>query len=449
MRVLPCLACLLLIGCDLGGEKPVAVAGDPGSDWPSFLGPLGTGVSSETGLLTPWPKDGPRVVWHVSTGVGYGAPAISRGRLFLFDATDGKARLRCLKSTTGEPLWKFEYPSAYEDYFGYDNGPRCSPVVDGDRVYIYGAEGMLHCLRVEDGKEVWKVDTVKKFGVMQNFFGVGAAPIIDGDLLIVQVGGSPPGSAEVAFADLKPNGTAVVAFDKLTGEVKYKTGNDLASYAVPVLAKVGDRRLCFVFARGGLLALDPATGKVDFHFPWRARVLESVNASNPVVVGDKVFLTECYGPGGVLLEVKPGGCTVVWSDADKGRNKSLRCHWNTPIHHDGYLYGSSGRHTNEGQLRCVEFATGKVMWSQGGLDRSSLLMADGHFICLSESGELLLLKVNPDKYEEVSRAEVRDPKDGKALLEYPCWAAPVLSYGLLYVRGKGRLVCLEAIPRKK
>jgi outer membrane protein assembly factor BamB len=329
-------------------------------------------------------------------------------------------------------------------------------VVDGDRVYIYGAEGMLHCVRAGDGKMLWRVNTKNRFGVVQNFFGVGSTPVVEGDLLLVQVGGSPPGSDGVDFQDLKGNGSGLVAFDKYTGEVKYRATDELASYASPVLATVGQRRWCFLFARGGLVGLDPATGKVDFHFPWRSRLLESVNASNPVVVGNRVFISETYGPGSALLEIKPGGCKEVWTDRDKPRRKSMQCHWNTPIHVNGYLYGCSGRHPQNAELRCIELATGKVMWSEPGLTRTSLLLADGHFVCLGEDGAVRLLKVNPKKYEEVSSVELRPVgRDGKPdlqaapLLEYPCWAAPILSHGLLYVRGKDRLVCLELIPARK
>jgi outer membrane protein assembly factor BamB len=372
-------------------------------------------------------------------------PAISRGRLYQFDRHGDRARLSCLNSETGGFLWKFEYPTDYQDQYGYDNGPRCCPVVDDDRVYIYGAEGMLHCVAAADGKLLWKVDTKAYFGVVQNFFGVGSTPVIEGELLIAQVGGSPPGSDQTTP---QGNGTGVVAFDKRTGQVKYRTTNELASYAGPVLATIDGRRWCFVFARGGLVGFDPASGKVDFHYPWRARILESVNASNPVVVGNRVLISETYGPGSALVRVKPGGCEEVWSDAEKARNKSLQCHWNTPIHHDGYVYASSGRYPNIAELRCVELNTGKVMWRQPGLSLCSLLSVDGHFICLSQEGELRLLKINPQKYEEVSHLEVRD-KDGTPLLEYPCWAAPILSHGLLYLRGKERLVCLELIPEGK
>src|SRR5207247_329191 len=152
-------------------------------------------------------------------------------------------------------------------------------------------------------------------------------------------------------------------------------------------------------------------------------------ASNPVVVDDLVFISECYGPGSALLKVKSGGYDVLWTDADKRFDKSMRCHWNTPIHHDGYLYGCSGRHPDEAELRCIELATGKVMWSASELPRCSLLMVDRHFVCLAEDGLLLLLKVNPKKYEEVSRMDLRRKRglDVEApaaneppRLKYPC-----------------------------
>ncbi|MCI0640140.1 MAG: PQQ-like beta-propeller repeat protein [Gemmataceae bacterium] len=449
---------LLLVFCCTGSNLHAQ-----GSDWPQFLGPKGTSVSTEKGIIAPWPEKGLRVVWHRKLGTGYGAPSISKGKLFQLDRVvdqiavkdqiqyfeTNTARLVCLDARTGRLQWKFEYQTDFRDYFGYNNGPRSCPVVDGDRVYIYGAEGLLHCVSTE-GKLLWKVDTRKDFGMIKNFFGVGSAPVVEGDLVLVNVGGSPPGSKEGLqhFADLKGNGSGVVAFDKYKGTVQYKISDELASYASPVLATIDGRRWCFMLARGGLLAFEPKSGKIDFHFPWRAEDFESVNASNPVVVGNQVLITECYGPGSALLEVKPGGYDVVWDDAKKFR-KSLQCHWMTPIHHNGYVYGSSGRHTNHALLRSVEWATGKVMWSEPRLSRCSLLMVDGHFICLGEDGKLRLLKVNSEKYDEVSVTEVvRDPKTGEPILEYPCWAAPVLSNGLLYVRGDDRLVCLELIPQK-
>ena len=444
-----------------------------GTDWPRFLGPTGDSKSTEKGILTKWPEAGPRVVWKRDLGVGYAPPTISRGRLFTFSRFEredgprgaGDCRLTCSNAETGKELWKFEYPTEYEDYFGYNNGPRCCPVVDDDRVYIYGPEGMLHCISILTGKPIWRVDTFKKFNVVKNFFGVAGAPLVEGDLLITIVGGSPADQGPVGLEldRVKPNGSAIVAFNKHTGVVKYTIADELAGYASPVAATIDGRRWCFVFARGGLVGFEPAKGSIDFHFPWRAKSLECVNASNPLVVGDRVLISECYGPGGALLKVKPGGYDVLWSDESKRRTKSLQAHWNTPIHHEGYVYGCSGRHTVGSDLRCVELATGKLMWETDGrkeeddpvMGRSSLLYADGHFICLTEFGELSLLRANPKKHDEVAHVVLRDldgvrrPGFGlPPLLEYPAWAAPVLSHGLLYVRGKDRLVCLELIAEK-
>ena len=456
MRCLALFWCVAVLGCARAKEPEAKASGRKGVDWPRFLGPTGDSVSPEKGIRAPWPKDGLRVVWHRRVGEGYAPPTIAAGRLYLFERRGNTAFLHCLNSATGAAVWQFTYPTEYSDRYSYSGGPRCCPVVDGDRVYLYGPEGLLHCLSTAGGKVVWKLDTKKEYGVVQNFFGVGSTPVIEGDLLIAQVGGSPKGSNEVDFGKVKGNGTAVVAFDKYTGKEKWRLSSELASYASPVLATIDTRRWCFVFARGGLIGLNPATGKQDFHFPWRARAYESVNASNPVVVGDRVLISETYGPGSALLQVKPGACKVLWTDKEKGRDKSMQCHWMTPIHHNGYLYGCSGRH-EDAELRCVELATGKVMWKQEELTRTSLLMVDGHFVCLGEDGVLRLLTVNPKEYEEVSRLVVRPPgKDGKPdraarpLLRYPCWSAPVLSRGLMYVRpGKGHLVCLELIPPKK
>jgi outer membrane protein assembly factor BamB len=411
------------------------------SDWPTFLGPTQDGVSSEKGIK-PWPKEGLRKVWECPLGVGFAPPVIADGRLFHFDRFGDSCRLSCREAPSGKFLWKYEYPTDYEDRYGYDPGPRACPMVDGDRVYVYGPEGFLACLRVTDGQEIWKRDTSAKYHVHQNFFGVGSVPVIHGDLLLVAVGGSPPGPRPFDFRDARPNGTAIVGFDRKTGEQRFAAGNDLSSYASPVIRTINGQPTGLYFARGGLLGFDPKTGATRFHHRWRAKVEESVNAANPVVIGEKVFLTECYGPGSALLDLKSGKPVEVWTDAEKDQiDKSLMCHWNTPIHHAGFVYGCSGRHDNEADLRCVELATGDVKWQKRRTFRCTLLMVDGHFVCLSEYGDLSLIRVNAEKYDEVSKYRVEE-------LDYPCWAPPVLSNGLLYIRGKGKLLALELIAAK-
>lgn len=413
-----------------------------GGDWPTFLGPTQNGVSPEKGILAPWPKSGLKKVWECELGLGYAAPVISQGRLFHADRFGDNIRLTARDAATGRFLWKYEYPTHYEDRYGYDPGPRACPVVDEDRVYIHGPDGVLCCVNATTGKEIWKVDTHAKFFFHQNFFGAGSVPVVDGELLILPVGGSDKGPRPIDFREVKSNGTALVAFDKKTGAVKYTAGYELASYASPIITTINGQKMGLYFARGGLLGFDPQTGTTAFHYKWRAKIEESVNASNPVVVGNTVLLTECYGPGAAYLDLSSGKPKEIWTDAEKDRfDKSLMCHWNTPIHVNGFVYGSSGRHTEDADIRCIELKTGEVQWRQRRTKRCSLTLIDGHFISLSEYGELALIKVNPHKYEEISKYEVPG-------LEYPCWAAPVISNGLLYVRGDGKLLALELIPPK-
>ncbi|MDE0503706.1 MAG: PQQ-binding-like beta-propeller repeat protein, partial [Candidatus Poribacteria bacterium] len=405
-----CMCCCIAYPQCLGAAEDIQPNDlhmrNSGCDWPGFLGPTGDGKSPETGLRLPWRQSGPSVVWHKQLGAGYAAPSVAKGRLFTFDRHGNKARLTCMRSETAEELWRFEYPTDYRDMYGYSNGPRACPVVDDDRVYVYGAEGMLHCVGVLDGELIWKVNTANRFNVVQNFFGVASAPVVERNLLIVQVGGSPPGSPKDVYearGQLSGNGTGIVAFDKFTGEVIYKITDELASYASPSVASINGRRWCFMFARGGLGGFEPHTGKVDFQYPWRSKKLESVNASNPVVAGDLVFISEAYGVGSSLLKVRPSGYQVVWKDAPRRRDKSMMLHWNTAIHYDGYVYGCSGRHAQGSELRCVKLESGEVMWSLRTDERATLLYVDGYFVGLGEYGTLMLIRANPKKPEVVSR----------------------------------------------
>ncbi len=430
---------------DLGTRKQ-------GDDWPQFLGPTADSKSAEIGIR-PWPAEGPKQVWVRPLNESYSIGSVSRGRYYQFDHADNEARLLCLNSETGAEIWTFEYASNYRDLYGYNSGPRCSPVIDGNRVYIYGVAGLMHCLNAKTGELIWKEDLNRRFGVVQNFFGVGSTPVIHDEVLITMVGGSPPESQRIPPGQLDrvtANGTAVVALDKRTGKVRYTVGNDLASYASPRIVNHNERPWCFMFLRSGLLAFNPDNGQTDFEFPWRARILESVNASCPVIVGNQAFITETYGPGSALLSFQPGNYQIAWQDNPRRREKSMKAHWNTPIYHDGYLYGCSGRHTHDADLRCVDFKTGEVMWRKGDVTRTSLLYVDGHLIGLSEDGTLRLFKANPQRFELVSqvRPALRGPggEPGRPLLRYPAWSAPILAHGLLYVRGADRLACLEVIP---
>lgn len=442
-------------------ESPLSNLGtrSRGVDWPTFLGPTGDGKSTERALVS-WPPEGPPIVWQKEIGTGYGIGSTSKGRYFHFDRAGRVARVLCFAAETGEELWRFEYSTNYRDMLGYNNGPRSSPVIDGNRVYAYGVEGILHCLRASDGEMLWRIDTSAKYGVVQNFFGVGSTPAVAGDLLICMVGGSPPGSPGLyeSGGRVDGNGSAIVAFDKFTGGEIYRVSDELASYSSPKIAVIEGRTWGFLFARGGLLGFQPASGKIEFHYPWRDRKLESVNASTPVVVGNEVFVSETYGIGSSLLAVKPGGYDIIWRDARNRRAKSLLTHWNTPIYVDGYLYGCSGRNPPDADLRCLEWKTGKVQWVEQSAgarrERSSLLYVDGHFVVLGEFGTLKLIRANPKEYDLVSEVVLQQPANDptappRRLLKSPCWAAPILSHGLLYVRGDDRIVCLDVSPGRE
>ncbi len=450
---------------EMPAEKPKAESPEtlpvvyPGHDWPGFLGPTGDGKSEEK-ILLDWPEKGLDILWFKTVGEGYSAPSIADGRIFVFDRVKDRARLSAWDSVTGKELWQESYTTSYEDLYQYSGGPRTSPVVDGERVYAFGVEGRLRAHSVETGKVLWEVDTAAQFGVVQNFFGVGGTPIIEGDLLIAQVGGSPAESPSISSGEVKGNGSAVVAFDKMTGKVRYRLSDQLASYSSPRVTTLGGSPWGFVFTRGGLLAFDPREGTERFFYPWRARKLESVNASTPVLVGDTVFVSEAYGPGSVLLRFSAKGPEVIWKDPPR-RGQSLQTHWSTPIFHDGYLYASSGQNRGDAQLRAVEHATGKVAWKEPGLGRSTLLYADGHFVALTETGRLLLLEATPERFhllaemnlgasDDVTNAAAKTgavAASDRPILRYPSWNAPVLSHGRLYVRGKDQVICLDIAPR--
>jgi len=449
-RVHPILL-LLSLGCQKpapeespkpDATKRVSVT-RPGSDWPRLLGHNGDGTSPEKGILARWPKEGLKKLWDCKLGQGYAPPVVAQGKIYHFDRFGDNCRLTCRNADNGELIWKYEYPTEYEDMYGYEPGPRAGAVVDGETVFIHGPDGILAAVNNE-GKEIWKVDTRKTYHFYKNFFGVGSAPLAFGDLLIVPVGGSPDGPKPFDLRDAKGNGSGIVAFDKKTGVEKYKFSDELASYSSPMLAEFHGKTTVLYFARGGLIGFDPTTGKQRFHYPWRAKIRESVNAANPVVSGNTILLSECYGVGAVALEVKADfTLKELWSDKDAERNEqSLMSHWSTPILDGKYLYGSSGRHTPEGDIRCVELATGKVMWKEPLKSRMTFAKIDGHILAYAEEGTLRLFKPNFEKFEMV--AEWKQIPE----LEYPCWAPPVVSRGLLYLRGKDTLACYELIPSK-
>lgn len=446
------------------------------ADWPQFLGPAGDGTSPESGLVERIPTNGLPVVFDLPVGTGYAAPSVRDGKLVLFHRQGNEEIVEALDAKTGRSAWRHAYPSRYQDPYGYNNGPRCAPLLTTNRVFTFGAEGKLLCLDLATGKQLWQRDTAKDWQVPQAFFGVGSTPILEGGKLIVMVGGQP--------------NSGVVAFDPETGKTLWEsvgksnwegvvtlgwraerpyewTGEEkLASYSSPVAATIHGQRHLLCVMRQGLCSLNPTNGAINFTRWFQSFANDSVNAMNPVVQDDQVLLSAAYyRSGAVLLRVKLDGKSVeeVWKDpakhpldpADRDpvtsrwKVPALEVHWATPILHDGHVYAFSGRNEPDATVRCVEFKTGKLKWSRderwpghqhgaqpGVYGRGSFILADGKLIALGEGGLLGMFKPDPDKCEELGRWQVPS-------LGYPCWAGPALANGILYLRNENRLVAVR------
>ena len=422
------------------------------ADWPRFLGVHADCKSQETGLLDAWPKDGPPLEWKKVVGTGYSAPSVSNGNLVLHHRIKKEEVVESMDPLTGKTIWTFKYPSNYIDPFGYNNGPRCTPILTQDRCYVLGAEGKLYCIGIQDGREIWMRDTAKDFNIPEAFFGVGSTPLLEDDKLIVMVGGQP-NSGVVAF-EASTGKTIWENVGKKTWDGERKTGwrgepyiqwqayEKQASYASPVAATIHGQRHILCLMRQGLVSLNPDTGEENFHFWFRARVNESVNAMNPVVSGNTILISAAYYRiGSVLLKVAPGGRSVT----ETWRSRALEVHWTTPVLHDGNLYAFSGRNEPDARFRCVEMATGKLVWDQDEswrksylappekYGRGSAILADNKLIVMGEAGQLGLFRPNPVMPEEISKFQVPEMK-------YPCWTAPVLSNHKLYLRSERRLI---------
>jgi outer membrane protein assembly factor BamB len=422
-------------------------------DWCKFLGPRGDGTSSEKGIDPELWKPYPKINWGIPLGVSYGGPSLAQGKLLQFDRYGDQERLTCYEASTSKELWRWEAPVEYDDMYGYNNGPRCSPVVDDGLVFTYGVAGRLSCLEFETGKLLWTKDTIQEYGVVQNFFGVASTPCVFEEKLLVMVGGSTEESRKLptsAFKRIKSNGSAVVAFDKRNGKELYRLGDELASYAALTVREIEGQPTGLAFLRGGLIGWDAATGKQLFDFPWRAPMLESVNAALPITLGNRIMLSEAYEVGSVLLEIADHKPSVQWQDGGPWSTCKFRAHWSTPIVVDGFIYGCNGRNQPDSDFRCVRFSDGEVQWTDRRHERSSVLWVDGYLIVLGEYGRLELMRPNPEKLDVVAQCDLSEllvESDGKPLVDYPCWAAPVLSDGKLYIRGSERLVCFELIPK--
>jgi outer membrane protein assembly factor BamB len=387
-------------------------------DWPQFLGPARDGVYPGTNLAVAWPKEGPPTLWRKDVGQGFSGPVVANGKVLLFHRLGDKETLECLETTNGNRVWLFDYPTTYRASYVSDQGPRATPCMASNRVYTYGAEGMLHCVDLVSGRKIWSVDAIKDFGARKSFFGIACSPLVEDKLVLLDIGGTKAG---------------IVAFNLETGAVAWKTPPAEASYSSPVAASVRGKRRAFFFTREGLASLELPTGKTLWHFPWRPEIDASVNAAAPLIIDDLIFISTSYDRGAALLRFEDAKPQPVWSGDDQLSN-----HYATSVHHNGFLYGYHGRQEQGCDLRCVELQTGKVMWSIDRFGAGTVTRAGQDLVLLTERGELTKALATPKEFKPAARAQI---------LGLETRAHPAIADGLLFARDKRRLVCVDLRPR--
>ncbi|MCX6901106.1 MAG: PQQ-like beta-propeller repeat protein [Verrucomicrobia bacterium] len=420
-------------------------------DWPQWLGPQRDGVWRETGILEKFPAGGPTVRWRVPLGGGYAGPAVAGERVFVTDrvlpegasnpvnpfARDtvaGKERVLCFNEADGKLLWTHAYECTYT--ISYPAGPRTTPLVADGKVYTLGAEGHLCCLDAVTGKEVWARELKKDFGIRAPVWGFAGHPLLDGRRLICLVGG---------------DGSTVVAFDKDNGkEIWRALSAREPGYCPPMIYEAGGRRQLIVWHPESLNSLDPETGKLYWSEPFTARV--GLSLAVPRKLGDLLFITAFYnGPMMMKLDAKKPAATVLWrgtSNSEKDTDK-LHSLMSTPFLENGHIYGVC----SYGQFRCLRADTGERVWESlvptGAADEKNRRWANAfivkngdRFFLYNEKGDLIIAKLSPRGYEEISRAHLLDPTNTAAGRKI-VWSHPAFANRCVFTRNDREIICVS------
>jgi outer membrane protein assembly factor BamB len=382
-------------------------------DWPRYHGPDHTGISKETGWLSAWPAEGPKKLWETNVGVGYSSCSVSKGRLYTMGNVAEKDIVFCIDAETGAPVWKHEYPCPSKDHDGYE-GTRSTPTVDEDRVYTLSRQGDFFCLDAAKGSVLWSKDLRKDFGGVPPLWGYAESVLVEKDWVLVMPGGK---------------GASVVALDKKTGTVVWKAGNDEAAYSSLVPFDLNGERVLAVNVKNAFVILRMKDGTEVMRTPWQ--VGPGINVATPVVDGDKVFLSGGYNAGCVLLQITKDGLKDIW------RNKNMRNHVNTCVLWNGALYGY-----DENELRCLDYKTGEVKWSEKAYGKGSVMLADGKLILFGMNCLLGLAEPTTAGYKEIARVQL-SPGDTTFKSGRMAWAVPVLANGRLYCRCLDKLIALD------
>ncbi len=394
------------------------------ADWPQFLGSDRNGISNETKLVDTFPESGPPVLWRTPVGIGMANVAVSEGRVYTLFQDAANQFVVALAEEGGKEVWKTSISSKYEN--GQGNGPRATPTVHGGTVYALTGEGVLCALEAASGKRLWTTDTMADLKAKPAEYGMASSPLVVGDLVIVQVGSA--------------NG-AVAAYRRTDGSRQWAAGGGSAGYSSPVLMTLAGTPQVVAFVGAAVLGIAPESGTLLWTYQYETDY--DCNTATPVQLDDSSLLVSAgENHGSTILKIEKSGtdfsATGSWSSL--GKSSVLRAEWQTPVLHNGYLFGldnmgSAGPITN---LVCVRVADGESVWSKPRFGKSNLTLADGKLFISTMKGELILVKASTDGFEEVSRAQI---------LEKMTRQAPVIANGRLYLRDDSEVVCLDV--RKK
>jgi outer membrane protein assembly factor BamB len=429
-------------------------------DWPQWRGPLRDGVWREDGILDKFPTNGLAVRWRAAIGLGFSGPAVLGQRVFIMDRmtqedldtevkirwdfrdkTTGLERVLCLDEATGKIIWTHSYPSKYTVAYGI--GPRVTPTVYGDKVYILGAMGDLYCLEVATGKEVWNKNLVRDYGAKVPLYGYAIQPLVDGDRVIMLVGGA---------------GQAVVAFNRHNGQELWKALDATEpGYSAPLIHTLGGHRQLIVWHSEGLAGLVPESGQVLWSVPHPIKLGMAI--TTPAIEGNRLAVSSQY-EGALMLQFKPDadGPEILWQASTGGapekewKNKGFNTVFSTVLLRDNYLYGVS----LYGEMCCLDGNTGDRVWTtlvptSGGTqpkDRwSSVFMVphrDRVFI-MNEKGDLILSRLSSKGYAEISRTHLLDPampSDGIGGRKV-VWSHPAFAHRCIFTRNHQELICVS------
>jgi outer membrane protein assembly factor BamB len=389
-------------------------------DWPQWLGPQRNGVSTEK--IAPW-KQVPKVLWRQPIGEGNSGPVVAHGRVFLHAKVKDKneEEVFALDAETGDRLWQRTYSrAAFKSFYG--NGPRATPAVSAGKLYTFGITGVLTCYDAEKGKQLWQVDTLEKLQAKNLFFGMACSPLVEGDKVLVNVGGK---------------GAAVVALDKTKGDVIWKNLDDGASYSSPIIFGEGKERQAVFLTQQSVVGLSPGDGSLLWRIPLKDELLES--STTPALCGHLLMASSItFGSVGLKLATmddKPGA-NQLW------KNPALTCYFATPVPvGTDHLYVVTGTKPpavfSQATLHCIDAKTGKDLCKTkvvGKYHATLLRTGDDKLLMLEEAGNLVLLDPDPTKgLPELARARVCGQT----------WAHPAISNGRIYIRDDKEVLCLQ------